>query len=231
MSKESLAQQGGYGLALKGPQHDEAWLIFVDMVHNFMPTFEQKAEALHWFPLFRTWFGLCGLCKLPWNDVTPADNKQTKEPAKVMQHVDWYAQYFSAVTGAQVGPDDLIAMSERVYTFQRVFCLKMGFGRREHDAIPYRAMGPVTLEEYESRRERYDTQLRGVHGIDIEGKNTAEKVRLLRRLREERYEQLKDAVYARRGWTRDGIPTVATVKRLGIDFPEVLEVLEAHGVE
>ena len=32
MTKESLAQQGGYGLALKGPQHDEAWLIFLDMV-------------------------------------------------------------------------------------------------------------------------------------------------------------------------------------------------------
>ena len=76
MTKESLAQQGGYGLALKGPQHDEAWLIFLDMVHNFMPTFEQKAEALHWFPMFRTWFGLCGLCKLPWNDITPEDNKE-----------------------------------------------------------------------------------------------------------------------------------------------------------
>ena len=33
MTKESLAQQGKYGLALKGPQHDEAWLIFLDMVH------------------------------------------------------------------------------------------------------------------------------------------------------------------------------------------------------
>jgi aldehyde:ferredoxin oxidoreductase len=44
MTKESLAQQGGYGLALKGPQHDEAWLIFMDMVHDFIPTFEQKAE-------------------------------------------------------------------------------------------------------------------------------------------------------------------------------------------
>jgi aldehyde:ferredoxin oxidoreductase len=44
VTKESLAQQGGYGLALKGPQHDEAWLIFLDMVHNLMPTFEQKAE-------------------------------------------------------------------------------------------------------------------------------------------------------------------------------------------
>ena len=53
VSKESLAQQGGFGLALKGLQHDEAWLIFLDMVHNFMPTFEQKAEALHWFPMFR----------------------------------------------------------------------------------------------------------------------------------------------------------------------------------
>jgi aldehyde:ferredoxin oxidoreductase len=42
VTKESLAQQGGYGLALKGPQHDEAWLIFLDMVHKLMPTFEQR---------------------------------------------------------------------------------------------------------------------------------------------------------------------------------------------
>jgi aldehyde:ferredoxin oxidoreductase len=230
MSKESLAQQGGYGLALKGPQHDEAWLIFVDMVHNFMPTFEQKAEALHWFPLFRTWFGLCGLCKLPWNDIVPADNKLTKEPAKVMQHVQWYAEYFSAVTGRKIGPDDMITTSERVYNFQRIFNLKMGFGRREHDAIPYRAMGPVTVEEYESRADRYDKQMKDVYQVDIQGKDTAEKVKILRKLREEKYDQLKDAVYGRRGWTKDGIPTLATVRRLGIDFPEVLEVLKAHGV-
>jgi len=230
MSKESLAQQGGYGLALKGPQHDEAWLIFVDMVHNFMPTFEQKAEALHWFPLFRTWFGLCGLCKLPWNDIVPADNKLTKEPAKVMQHVQWYAEYFSAVTGRKIGPDDMITMSERVYNFQRIFNLKMGFGRREHDAIPYRAMGPVTVEEYESRADRYDQQMKDVYQVDIQGKDTAEKVKILRKLREEKYDQLKDAVYDRRGWTKDGIPTLDTVRRLGIDFPEVLEVLKAHGV-
>ena len=230
MTKESLAQQGGYGLALKGPQHDEAWLIFVDMVHNFMPTFEQKAEALHWFPLLRTWFGLCGLCKLPWNDIVPADNKQTKEPAKVMQHVEWYSRYFSAVTGRTIDPAGMILMSERVYNFQRIFNLKMGFGRREHDAIPYRAMGPVTVEEFESRHERYDKQLREVHQVDIEGKETAQKVKILRDFRQKRYEELKDAVYKRRGWTADGIPTVETVKRLGIDFPEVMDVLKAHGV-
>ena len=27
-TKESLVQQGGYGIANKGPQHDESWLIF-----------------------------------------------------------------------------------------------------------------------------------------------------------------------------------------------------------
>lgn len=229
MTKESLAQQGGYGLALKGPQHDEAWLIFLDMVHNFMPTFEQKAEALHWFPSFRTWFGLCGLCKLPWNDIVPEDNKDTEEPAKVMQHVKWYAQFFSAVTGRQAGPDDLIEMSEAVYNFQRIFNLKMGFGRREHDNIPYRAIGPVTTGEYESRQERYDKQLVEKHGIDINGRDTAEKLKLLRKFREEMYEKLKDAVYKRRGWTNDGIPKVETVKRLGIDFPNVLGILKAHG--
>ncbi|NSW95402.1 MAG: aldehyde:ferredoxin oxidoreductase, partial [Bacteroidales bacterium] len=49
LSKESLAQQGGYALTNKGPQHDEAWLIFMDMVNNQIPTFENKAEALHYF--------------------------------------------------------------------------------------------------------------------------------------------------------------------------------------
>lgn len=230
MTKESLAQQGGYGLALKGPQHDEAWLIFLDMVHNFMPSFEEKAEALHWFPMLRTWFGLCGLCKLPWNDIVPADNIETAEPAKVMKHVEWYAEYFTSVTGKKVKPDDLIEMSERVYNFQRIFNVRVGFGRRDQDHIPYRAMGPVTVEEYESRKDRYDGQLADKHGIDITGKKTAEKVALLRNVREEGYEKLKDAVYKRRGWTTDGIPTQATVKRLGIDFPEVLEVLKANGV-
>jgi aldehyde:ferredoxin oxidoreductase len=230
MTKESLAQQGGYGMALKGPQHDEAWLIFLDMVHNYMPTFEQKAEALHWFPMFRTWFGLCGLCKLPWNDIVPEDNKDTMEPAKIMKHVEWYARYFSAVTGRKTLPEDLITMSEAVYNFQRLFNLKLGFGRREHDAIPYRAAGPVTAEEYESRKERYDKQLAEKHGVDITGKSTEEKVSILRGFREEMYEKLKDAVYKRRGWTAEGIPKVETVRRLKIDFPEVLELLHANRV-
>jgi len=121
-------------------------------------------------------------------------------------------------------------MSEAVYNFQRIFNLRMGFGSRAHDSLPYRAVGPVTEVEYESRAERYDKQLAETCQVDITGKSTAEKVALLRHFREQQYEKLKDAVYNRRGWTSDGIPTLATVKRLGIDFPEVVALLKANGV-
>ena len=226
VTKESLAQQGGYGLALKGPQHDEAWLIFLDQVNRLLPTFEQKGEALYWFPMFRTWFGLNGLCKLPWNDVIPEGNRDTPEPAKVMLHVENYAKLFSAVTGRSVTPDDLVKMSEKVYNFQRVFNIRMGFGRRKDDNIPYRSVGPVTKEEYESRAERYDKQLRDSVGIDPSGLPTERKMAMLRRHRESEYERLKDAVYKRRGWTTEGIPKLGRIVELGIDYPEVVSVIE-----
>ena len=226
MTKESVAQQGGYGMTNKGAQHDEAWLIFMDMVNNQIPTFEAKAEALHYFPMWRTWFGLNGLCKLPWNDIEPADNALTAEPAKVPEHVANYVALFSGTTGVEVTKEDLIFMSERVYNFQRVFNLRMGRGTREHDAIPYRSAGPVTVEEYESRVERYDKQLREKAGIDPTGRSTPDKVAAVRKYREAQYQSLIDAVYTRRGWTPNGVPTLETLRRLEIDFPEVVEVVK-----
>ena len=228
VTKESLAMQGGYGLALKGPQHDEAWLIFMDMVNNQIPTFEDKAEALHYFPMFRTWFSLQGLCKLPWNDVEPANNAETDEPAKVPEHVQNYVDLYNAVTGDSIDKEELILQSERVYNFQRVLCLRMGQGKRDNDAIPYRSVGPVTQEEYLSREERYDKQLREKLNLDPAGMDVAEKVSRLRKFREEEYERLTDAAYKRRGWTPDGIPTIQHLKKIGMDLPEVLDVVKKH---
>jgi aldehyde:ferredoxin oxidoreductase len=228
MSKESLAQQGGFALTNKGPQHDEAWLIFMDMVNNQIPTFENKAEALHYFPMFRTWFGLVGLCKLPWNDVEPANNSQTDEPAKVPEHVDNYVTLYRAVTGREFSKKRLIEDSERVYNFQRIFNLRRGFGQRVHDRQPYRAAGPVTPEEYESRAERYDKQLREKLGFNPDGKSTEEKMKALRKYREDQFESLKDAVYKRRGWNNNGVPTIDFLRKIGMDLPEVIEVVKDY---
>jgi len=228
MSKESLAQQGGYAMTNKGPQHDEAWLIFMDMVNNQIPTFENKAEALHYFPMFRTWFGLVGLCKLPWNDVEPENNAQTDEPAKVPEHVDNYVTIYKAVTGRPFDKQRLVEDSERVYNFQRVFNLRRGYGKRKDDDQPYRACGPVTAEEYESRAERYDKQLKELTGYDPEGKSTEEKIKVLRKYREDQYDLLRDAVYKRRGWNRNGIPTIEHLRKIGMDFPEVIDVVKNY---
>ena len=228
MPKESLAQQGGFAMTNKGPQHDEAWLIFMDMVNNQIPTFENKAEALHYFPMFRTWFGLVGLCKLPWNDVEPETNAQTDEPAKVPEHVDNYVTIYKAVTGREFDKKRLIEDSERVYNFQRIFNLRRGFGTRVHDRQPYRAAGPVTKEEYESRAERYDKQLREKLGVKTEGMTTEEKMKILRKYREDQYEGLLNAVYKRRGWNNNGVPTIDFLKRIGMDLPEVIEVVRDY---
>ena len=237
VTKESLAQQGGYGLTNKGPQHDEAWLIFDDVIRNSIPTFKDKARALQYFPLWRTWFGLCGLCKLPWNDIQPesqADypitdpNTGELVRAKIPDHVKWYTEYFSAVTGRESTTEDLILMSERVYNFQRIFNIRLGKGLREHDSnLPYRAVGPVTPLEYESRAERYDEQLTAMN-IDISGKSIEEKIKILRKYREEQYKKLQDAVYLERGWKKNGCPSIATVKRLGIDFHKIIDIIAPY---
>ncbi len=226
VSKESLAQQGGYAMTNKGPQHDEAWLIFMDMVNNQLPTFEDKAEALHYFPMFRTWFGLQGLCKLPWNDVVPKDNAEHAEPHKIPGHVDNYVAIYKGVTGQPFSKEEMITQSERVYNFQRIFNIRRGYGLRKHDAQPYRAAGPVTREEYESRQERYDKQLKELVGIDPTNMSTDEKIAALRKYRENRYEQLLDAVYKRRGWTPNGVPTIEHLKNIKMDLPELIEVIK-----
>jgi aldehyde:ferredoxin oxidoreductase len=86
-------------------------------------------------------------------------------------------------------------------------------------------MGPVTPEEYESRQDRYDSQLAEVVGFDPEGKSTEEKLVALKNYRLECYEKLKDAVYKRRGWDHDGVPTPEKVRALGIDFPDIIELI------
>jgi aldehyde:ferredoxin oxidoreductase len=178
--------------------------------------------------MWRTWFSLHGLCKLPWNDILPEDNDQTEEPNKVPGHVENYTRLYEGLTGEPTTPEDLILQSERVYNFQRVFNLRMGFGTREHDYPPYRAMGPVTEEEYAARADFYDAQLREDLGLDPQGLSVGEKIAQLREHRQARYEELVDAVYARRGWDENGVPTPEKLKELGINFPEVMQVVARY---
>lgn len=224
ISKESLAQQGGYGFALKGPQHDEAWLIFLDQVNNEMPTFEQKAEALKWFPLFRSWFNITGLCKLPWIDVRHPDAKNTDDPAKNTPTIGYYVDLVNATLGEEKTHDDLMDESERCYALHKLINLRQGYGTREHDAIPLRAMCPVYPNEFEQRREYYLSCLRDSAGLDINGKSDTELLAVLQEYRRNQYETLTDAVYKAKGYDEHGIPTDETLRRLGMDDDAYMKI-------
>ena len=65
-------------------------------------------------------------------------------------------------------------------------------------------------------------------GFDTTGKSTDEKMKVLRKYREDQYESLKDAVYKRRGWNNNGVPTIEFLKKIGMDLPEVIEVVKNY---
>ncbi len=225
ITKESLAQQGGYGFALKGPQHDESWLIALDQIKNEMPSFAEKAAALKWFPLFRTWFNIAGLCKLPWIDVRHPDAAQTTEPAKNLPTVDCYLELVNSTMGTEKTLDDLLAESERCYLLHKLINLRQGYGTRAHDRIPLRAMAPVFVDEFASRREYYLNDLKKNTDIKINGQDDAELLEILQNHRRRQYEILTDAVYTEKGFDAQGIPLDETLQRLGFNEPEYHEIV------
>ena len=90
-------------------------------------------------------------------------------------------------------------------------------------------MGPVTEMEYVSRKERYDNQLVEKLGLakkDVEKMDTSEKMKILYAYRRDQYQKLADAVYYRRGWTPNGVPTPQKMKQLGMDDSKMLKMLQ-----
>ncbi len=224
ITKESLAQQGGYGFALKGPQHDEAWLIFIDQVHKELPTFDLKANALKWFPLIRTWFNAAGLCKLPWIDVRHPEAAKTENPAKNFPTLEYFVQYLNATVGSKKTLQDVLDDSERLYILQKLINLRQGKGTRASDQIPLRAIGPVYFNEYEARPEYYEQWLQE----QCEGtvpESPEEKHVLLMKKRIQAFDRLCDVVYKEKGFSKDGIPFPETVERFGLMDAQAKSVL------
>ncbi len=230
ITKESLAQQGGYGFALKGPQHDEAWLIFIDQVHKELPTLEDKANALKWFPLIRTWFNATGLCKLPWIDVRNPEAANTAEPSKNLPTLAYYVAYLNATTGSNKTLQDVLDDSERLYVLQKLINLRHGKGTRASDQIPWRAIGPAYFNEYEARAEYYDEWLEQQLGDNKVPANPEQRHELLMEKRIETYQHLCDIVYEKKGFTSEGIPKHETVEKFGLMDEQAKQLLSQLGV-
>ena len=149
------------------------------------------------------------------------------EAAKVPEHIQNYLDIYEAITGKHLTRDGLIEQSEKVYNFERIFNLRMGKGTAKYHEAPDRGLGPVWEDEWNARPDYFDGKLREF-GESTEGLSVREKIDLLQKHRREQWEMLKMAVYKRRGWNKNGIPTLETAHRLGIDYPDVVELLKKH---
>ena len=227
--QQPLAQQGGYGFSLKGPQHDEAWLIFIDQLYKEIPTFKMKAAALKWFPLIRTWFNAVGLCKLPWIDVRHPEAANTENPAQNYPTLEYYAQYLNSTTGSNKTIKDILEDSERLQLLQKLINLRHGKGTRSSDQIPLRAMGPAYINEYKARADYYDLWLKDHTGEEELPKDQKDRHHNLMELRRQAYQRLCDAVYQEKGYTSEAVPFPETLERFSLMDDQALALLEMYG--
>ena len=99
------------------------------------------------------------------------------------------AKLYTLVTGIEITPEELKKSGERINTVARLINIREGLGRKD-DTLPWKVMNVPIPDEG------------SVQGAVV----TQEELDLL-----------LDDYYHSRGWTLEGVPTVAKLKELGME--------------
>jgi aldehyde:ferredoxin oxidoreductase len=99
------------------------------------------------------------------------------------------AKLYSLVTGIDMTPEEFKRSGERINTVARLINIREGLGRKD-DTLPWKVMN-VPIPD--------DGPVQGAV------------------VTQEELDLLLDDYYAARGWTLEGVPTVAKLKELGMD--------------
>jgi len=114
--------------------------------------------------------------------------------------LDWYPRFLKAATGVEMTFGDLYTIADRIYTLIRAFWV------REYKT------GWSSAQDYPPARWFDEPLTKGPYKGATLDRN--------------RYEVMLQWYYQRRGWGRRGIPTEATLKRLGLE--DVAQQLKQH---
>jgi aldehyde:ferredoxin oxidoreductase len=218
----SLSMQASYAAASDiGAHHAAAWLIKVDLLGAF-PDFAARAKALITYPRVRLGNDNLGLCKLPWVDVFNPDSAKRKDTDIYINPAtqEIYADFYNGMLGTNMTWEKIFEQTDRDINLQRVMNVMVyEKGTGEHDWIPDRAIGPIDDTLYDAEKDYNDQEI--VKILDkslakIRNMKTAEKREILMQHRKEQLRQLIYVYYQERGWTPTGIPTVATLRQIGL---------------
>jgi aldehyde:ferredoxin oxidoreductase len=218
----SLSMQGSYAAASDiGAHHAAAWLIKADLLGAF-PTLKDKAKALISYPRVRLGNDNLGLCKLPWVDVFNPDS-ENREGTDIFINPasqEIYAEFYNGMFGTDMSWQKIFEQTDRDINLQRIMnILVYGETTCEHDWIPDRAIGPIDGELYENERDFNDQLLCDILEKPIDEVSTMQPEDKQKALIDYRKKQLRELIqsyYKERGWSETGIPTVDTLKNLGV---------------
>ena len=218
----SLCMQASYAAASDiGAHHAAAWLIKVDLLGAF-PTMQDKARALITYPRVRLGNDNLGLCKLPWVDVFNPESEKVKDTDKYINPAsqEMYADFYNGMLGTNLTWEKIYEQTDRDINLQRVMNATI-FGKDtgENDWIPDRAIGPTDDGLYDAEKDFHDAEVSNISGKsldDIQKMETWEKRGILMCYRKGRLRELIQTYYHERGWNAAGIPTVDTLKQVGL---------------
>jgi aldehyde:ferredoxin oxidoreductase len=134
-------------------------------------TYEHKPKLVAMYEDLHTLADSLGVCSIPFMPVG----------------LDLWAGAYSACTGMQISPKDLLTVAERTRTLERLFNIREGTSRQD-DTLAER-MFREPLDHGPWKGEVLD---RG------------------------RFEDMKDVYYSLRGWDQEGRPRQETMERLGL---------------
>ena len=103
---------------------------------------------------------------------------------------DEFSKLIYLVSGIQYTTSQLMEIGERIYTIERMFNNREGFSRKD-DALPERYFKEATPIGLPRVRDR--------------------------KINKEKFEKMLDEYYTLHGWDDNGVPTIETIQKLGIE--------------
>jgi aldehyde:ferredoxin oxidoreductase len=160
-----------------GAHHKDAWVISWEVKVGRDRYSEEKVDKVIEFQRIRGGFFECAtVCRFPWIELG--------------FELEWYSKFLYAVTGFEMGWDELNLIADRVYALIRAFWVRE-YGKnwsREMDFPPARWFEePLTKGN-----------LKGA------------------KLDRAKFEVMLNMYYRKRGWDGRGIPTKTTLEKLGL---------------
>ena len=147
------------------------------------------------------------LCDMAW----PIYLIHLKDPA--IQPGTLESRLVAAITGREIDESALFTIGERIFNLQRAVLIRQGWTGREDDTLlPYFFDEPLRQVFYHKECLVPDKDRNFVTRKDVV-------------VEREKFEELKDDYYARRGWDKKtGLQSTAELKRLALD--DIADYLE-----